>query len=78
MPRCEAIVKFSIRDLEKAMLRKLVQGHTLPQIARSFGLSMEEAKACYDRICSKRGLHRPVIREYGQAAGLAAPRRKLG
>ncbi len=74
---CKAIVKFSIRNLEKAMLRKLAQGHTLPQVARSFGLSMEEAKSCHDRICGKLGLHRPVIREDGQAVGLASPRTKL-
>ncbi len=70
-------MKFSIRNLEKAMLRKLVQGHTLSQVASSFGLSIGEAKSYHDRICDKLGLHRPVIREYGQAVGLTSPRTKL-
>jgi DNA-binding NarL/FixJ family response regulator len=75
--KCKAIVKVSIWNLEKAMLRNLAQGNTLPQVACSFGLSLGEAKSYRDRIFSKLGLHRPVIREYGQAVGLATPRRKL-
>jgi FixJ family two-component response regulator len=61
------------KQLEKAILHKLVQGTTLPQIAREFGLSLAEASRYRDRICRHLRLNRPGVREYSRAVGLAMP-----
>ncbi|HEX6905253.1 MAG TPA: hypothetical protein VF154_01485 [Terriglobales bacterium] len=69
--RCKAAVKFT-HNLDRAILRELVQGATLQQLARQFDLTMAEAKSYQQHICRKLRLNRPAVREYSQAVGLLA------
>ena len=61
--------------LDSAILRTLVQGATLQQVARRFGLTVAEVKSYRQHICLKLGLNRPAVREYSRAVGLV-PRKK--
>lgn len=72
--RCKVAVKFS-RKLDRAILRELVQGATLRQVARRFGLSVAEVKSYRQHICLKLGLNRPAVLDYSHAVGLG-PRKK--
>ena len=67
-------MKFT-RDLDRAILRELVQGATLQQLARQFDLTIAEAKSYQQHICRKLRLNRPAVREYSRALGLV-PRKK--
>jgi DNA-binding NarL/FixJ family response regulator len=67
--RCKAAVKFT-PNLDRAILRKLVQGATLQQVARRFDLTIAEVKSYRQHICRKLRLNRPAVREYSRAVGL--------
>ncbi len=69
-------MKLTRKKLDRAILRKLVQGATLPQIARRFGLTLLEVKAYRRRICRKLRLNRPTVLQYSRALGLTVPRAK--
>lgn len=69
-------MKFT-HNLDRAILRELVQGATVQQVPRQFDLTVAEAKSYQQHICCKLRLNRPAVREYSQAVGLLA-RRKAG
>ena len=65
-------MKFT-RNLDRAILRELVQGATLQQVAHQFDLTVAEVTSCRRHICRKLRLNRPTVREYSQAVGLLSP-----
>ena len=61
--------------LDNAILRTLVQGATLQQVARRFDLTIAEVKSYRQHICRKLRLNRPAVREYSRAVGLVPPKK---
>jgi len=60
-----------ISPRESLVLRYLVRGYTLTEVAGSLGLPVPTVQSLYSEMCRKLHLHdRPAIREYTAAIGL--------